>query len=467
MCGLIGMFDFRPAGLLYGDEKTLFDMLLLNSVRGMDSVGLIGIDNKKNFVDILKVVGNPYDLLYWQAWEKFSMRTRTRYSGVIGHNRLATVGNITAKNAHPFVHGNITFVHNGTLRNYGELKKKHDLEFEVDSEAICYLINKIGIEETLKEIDGAYALIWHDRSDKTINVLRNTERPLKYTHQKYNPTKLYIASEEHVLAAALGRESFTSAWNDAKDFETNVLYTFSLSDAQCNFTKRGMLPFVKTSWGTGGASTKTGYHSTTGRIIPSITNANSSNKDFPKSPSSPPLSIPASSATTVCVGDEMHFVLDDATELNSKDNHNKTIIMVNGHHLTNSNISIRARFDGTMETIEEHLKEPNTNLICKGRIEDLYIDMESFKCNAYLEKADFIEKVKKPHFIQLKNTSITLPVWNRLMKNGCVRCHSELIYNLAPYLVYQHESQSAPEGILCKPCSEKPFELVPTSKKTA
>lgn len=38
---------------------------------------------------------------------------------VMAHVRLASVGEIDAKNAHPFVHGRWTFCHNGTLHAYG------------------------------------------------------------------------------------------------------------------------------------------------------------------------------------------------------------------------------------------------------------------------------------------------------------------------------------------------------------
>ena len=197
MCGIIGMFDVAAGGLFSSDDKPFFDMLLLNSIRGVDSTGLMGIDPKKNLVDSVKAVGSPYDLVMWEASQRFMKRIGSKYYGVIGHGRSATVGSIKAQNAHPFKHGNITMVHNGTLRNYEALKKRHNIEFEVDSEAICYLINHLGINETIKEIEGAYAMAWYNLETKKVYILRNHERPLKYLlNTKKN--RLLFASEELV-----------------------------------------------------------------------------------------------------------------------------------------------------------------------------------------------------------------------------------------------------------------------------
>jgi hypothetical protein len=49
----------------------------------------------------------------------------------------------------------------------------------VDSHAICELLaSDIKIQDLIDKIDGSYALIWHNDKNKTINFLRNNERPL-------------------------------------------------------------------------------------------------------------------------------------------------------------------------------------------------------------------------------------------------------------------------------------------------
>lgn len=97
---------------------------------------------------------------------------------IFGHNRYATVGAVNGKNAHPFQHGNITLAHNGTLIDQS-LLPDHTM-FEVDSENVCHSVNKIGAAETIQKLDGAFTLIWHDKSDNTVHVIRNEERPFHF-----------------------------------------------------------------------------------------------------------------------------------------------------------------------------------------------------------------------------------------------------------------------------------------------
>ncbi len=69
---------------------------------------------------------------------------------VVAHVRLASVGGVHLKNAHPFVHGRWSFAHNGTLRNFAtrhqkrfeeQLAPKYRGKFrgETDSERCFYL----------------------------------------------------------------------------------------------------------------------------------------------------------------------------------------------------------------------------------------------------------------------------------------------------------------------------------------
>jgi glucosamine 6-phosphate synthetase-like amidotransferase/phosphosugar isomerase protein len=92
----------------------------------------------------------------------------------VGHNRSATKGKINAECTHPFRENHITLVHNGTLTSHKELHPN----YEVDSRAICHNIAQEGYEETLKKLDGAFALIWFNSKEKTLNFCRNSQRPL-------------------------------------------------------------------------------------------------------------------------------------------------------------------------------------------------------------------------------------------------------------------------------------------------
>lgn len=190
----------------------------MDSLRGKHSTGIAVIDDYNN-VDIEKAACTPFDFLDLKRVSKLLDRAINRV--VIGHNRYATQGAINGINAHPFQHGDITGVHNGTLRNQ---KKLPDSEyFEVDSENIIHAINEEGIEETNKKLVGAYALVWWNEATERLHVIRNSERPLYYTYTEDNKT-VFWASEPFMLRAALHRNDIKH--QDVHLFETHTLYTF-------------------------------------------------------------------------------------------------------------------------------------------------------------------------------------------------------------------------------------------------
>lgn len=120
------------------------------------------------------------------------------YPFIIGHNRLASIGGKGANSSHPFQHGNITLVHNGTIRNPYQLYKGYG-KFAVDSEALCYAISTEGAEDVLPKIEGSYAIIWHDKSTGKMYLARNSERPLHFAVANKGK-EIYITSEfEHLI----------------------------------------------------------------------------------------------------------------------------------------------------------------------------------------------------------------------------------------------------------------------------
>jgi glucosamine--fructose-6-phosphate aminotransferase (isomerizing) len=90
----------------------------------------------------------------------------------MGHTRWATHGAPTDRNAHPHVDctGRIAVIHNGIVENFATLragleKRGHTLTSETDTEAVAHLIEeKQGtlpdrVRETVRELEGAYALV--------------------------------------------------------------------------------------------------------------------------------------------------------------------------------------------------------------------------------------------------------------------------------------------------------------------
>lgn len=206
MCGLVAIISNSYNGFTI-KEKDIFDELLyIDALRGEDSTGVMAVDNDGN----LELAKEASVAGYYQQsdeYKKLMGGVVRNGSAVVGHNRKATKGTINDENAHPFVvDDRIILVHNGTL--YGDHKKIADTE--VDSHAIAHLIHQKGddVEAALKELNGAYALIWYDVQAKTMNFVRNSQRPL-YFIELHN--SWIWASEGGMLSWILSRNQATLA----------------------------------------------------------------------------------------------------------------------------------------------------------------------------------------------------------------------------------------------------------------
>lgn len=200
MCGLIGVMG----NLYQRDLKFFSNMLVADYARGKHSTGLTAVNHTG--VNVVKKVLNPCDFLDLKQVD--SLLTVSAKC-LMGHNRAATKGAVNAANAHPFQHGDITLMHNGTLTNKYNLQTQFKAPvFDTDSELVCWLIDNYDLQEVIRSLEGAFALIWWDASDDTMHVIRNDERPLSLC--VYEDT-VYWASEKHMLRWGMER---CNVWND-------------------------------------------------------------------------------------------------------------------------------------------------------------------------------------------------------------------------------------------------------------
>lgn len=218
MCGIILFGSSTPS---FKDIDTFEKLLFCDVFRGAHATGVFSGHSTATKPKVkLKVqkdaVPSPV-FLNSKEWEEVShfmqesiAATSTQYKVspkfLVGHNRYSTVSgtNDDPASAHPFQHGHITLVHNGSLANQSLLPDSH--LFKVDSENVCYSIYKIGLEETLKKLHGAFTLVWHDANNDTLNIIRNSERP--FTLARVNED-WYGASEGDMLKWILERGKYS------------------------------------------------------------------------------------------------------------------------------------------------------------------------------------------------------------------------------------------------------------------
>lgn len=186
--------------LLGVHEKVFKDLLVLDQLRGRDSTGVLSVKRHTDH-QILKVVGGPEELTYDKRYDDLF---KGAINALIGHNRWKTKGSVNRRNAHPFETPNLIGVHNGTLNNQWKLDNGNS--FDVDSEALFHHMDKNGVKHTMDTADGAYALVWWNKKEQTVNFVRNKDRPLFLAYTK-DKKVMFLASEGWMIEGAAERNN--------------------------------------------------------------------------------------------------------------------------------------------------------------------------------------------------------------------------------------------------------------------
>src|SRR5258706_8956735 len=226
MCGIVGIGNYSNSAISMYERDIFMDMLVADSARGVDGTGIFRINTKGGKVDWAKAYGNPFDLFRSEGfvhsfWEPV---TSLYIRWLVGHNRYATTGSKDTASAHPFEVGNIVLIHNGTIRTFDLPEFK---EYKVDSHAICAAIDRIGIKQTLKGFKGAYTLVYYDKKAKTLNLIRNWERPLFIGVCKKDKVVVF-ASEKHMLTWACERNKIFL--DELFELPEGELYSYGLDE---------------------------------------------------------------------------------------------------------------------------------------------------------------------------------------------------------------------------------------------
>lgn len=175
----------------------------MNTLRGTDSTGvaIMAKGNKKgeHRPELVKALGGPDQLLEQKRFDKALSHVNTLF---MTHNRAATIAARTLQFAHPYQFEHVVGMHNGTVPLYN--LKTIDPDAKSDSQTIIQAINDMGVEEVIPKIEGAWALVWYDSRDYSINFLRNSQRTLYFTFDD-DRKNLFWSSEIEMLASACNR----------------------------------------------------------------------------------------------------------------------------------------------------------------------------------------------------------------------------------------------------------------------
>ncbi|HET7642288.1 MAG TPA: asparagine synthetase B [Nitrososphaeraceae archaeon] len=167
MCGIGGLISLDSTNVIPLSKSMMISM----NKRGPDGTGLF-VDNKVyKYESPEKIICN-------------NLNTRL----VLGHNRLAIVGDRNHIQPFQSCDGKIIMEHNGEIYNYKNLKerlkKDHQFISNTDSEVVVHLLEHYyketgytdlltAIKKTVANLDGIYALAIKDRNEDKIYLVRD------------------------------------------------------------------------------------------------------------------------------------------------------------------------------------------------------------------------------------------------------------------------------------------------------
>jgi glucosamine--fructose-6-phosphate aminotransferase (isomerizing) len=196
MCGIIGVTGADDAldVLLEGLERLEY--------RGYDSAGVALVDAQG--LEQLRIADGNHSVATLRATS--GSLDKGQRAG-IGHNRWATHGQPSERNAHPHLDcaGSVALVHNGIIENYVELtegltQRGHTFTSETDTEVLSHLI-----EEALAAGDdlttAVRGVIGHVRGSFALGVVSTSDPELIVAARRISPLIVGVLDDVSFLAS--------------------------------------------------------------------------------------------------------------------------------------------------------------------------------------------------------------------------------------------------------------------------
>ena len=203
MCGIVGVLGNNEVAPI------LVEALKRLEYRGYDSAGIATVQD--GTLDRRRAVGKLVNLSDALVHDPLPGK-----SG-IGHTRWATHGGPTVTNAHPHQAGRVAVVHNGIIENYRELRARlghRSFVTQTDTETVAQLCEDFmdqgmgpreAAQETLKHLDGAYALAFLFEGEEDLIVAARKGSPLAIGH---GDGEMFVGSDAIALGPMTDRITY-------------------------------------------------------------------------------------------------------------------------------------------------------------------------------------------------------------------------------------------------------------------
>ena len=239
MCKLAASVNLEPKSLSTLDKnkinKILEHLFYVNSFGQTDGSGVMTMQSFGETVYHKRAVPSP-DFINTK-WFQDTKDSLADSFAVGMHTRYSTVGGNSDLNSHPFEHGKYLLMQNGTIgRSCGHkslisYNKEDQSPCAVDSESVCWAMNKQGIDKTFDRYEGAGVFMFFDTESNTFNIVKNDERTLYMAKVKGKDIFIF-ATEFDSLMLAFTRAGV--AYDEIVPVVDDLLHTWHFAKGYSN-----------------------------------------------------------------------------------------------------------------------------------------------------------------------------------------------------------------------------------------